>query len=155
MSLLLLLADPGTRPTRRAEPSARGPSSYPLDHEIPVERIILILEVPDKLWGREILTDFFFFFNPSPWRRSASNCWILGCWAVVLCTRPRRCCWQKNFGTSWWIMKSRNLNRKYSKSNPLPGVEKEQPFKNYTKFFGVHNTQNTKLLHILCTSDNY
>jgi hypothetical protein len=31
-------------------------------------------------------------------------------------------------------MRSRNLNRKYSKSKSLPGVE--QYFKNYTKFFG-------------------
>ena len=47
MSLLLLYADPETRWTRTAEPWIAGPSSYPLDHEALVERIIL--ELPDKL----------------------------------------------------------------------------------------------------------
>jgi hypothetical protein len=46
---LLLFADPGNRWTRNAEPWVAGPSSYPLDHEILVERIILILELPDEL----------------------------------------------------------------------------------------------------------
>ena len=41
---LLPLTDPGTRWTRKA-----GPSSSPLDHEILVERTILILEFLDEL----------------------------------------------------------------------------------------------------------
>ena len=101
----LLLADPGTRSARIAEPWVPGPSSYFLGHEILAERIILILE--HKLWGREILTENF--FDPSSCRRSVSNCWTLGCWAIVLSTRPRSTCWENNFGTSWWIMRSRNL----------------------------------------------
>jgi len=112
---LLLLADPGTRWTRTAETWVVGPSSYPLDL---VERIILILELPDELWGRRILTENF--LTPSPCRWSVSNCWwTLDCWAVVLSTRPRSVCWQNNFGTSWWVMRSRNLKRKYSKSKSL------------------------------------
>ena len=41
---LLLLAGPGTRPTRGAEPWVAGPSSCPLDYEVFVERILLVLE---------------------------------------------------------------------------------------------------------------
>jgi hypothetical protein len=58
------------------------------------------LELPDVLWGRGILTENF--ISPSPCRRSVSNWWTLGYWAVVLSTRPRRSCWENNFGTSWW-----------------------------------------------------
>ena len=46
MSLLLLLADPGTRWARTVEPWVVGPSSDPLDL---VERIILIVELADEL----------------------------------------------------------------------------------------------------------
>ena len=113
MSLLPLSADPGTRWTRTAEPWV-GSSSYPLDL---VERTILILELADELWGRGILTENF--IRSSLCRRSVSNCSILGCWAVVLSTRPRSVCWENNFGTSWWVVRSRNLNRKYSKSKSL------------------------------------
>jgi hypothetical protein len=35
----------------------------------------------------------------------------LGCWSAVLSTRPRSSCWENHFGTSWWIISSRNLNR--------------------------------------------
>ena len=38
--------------TRTAEPWVAGPSSYPLDHEILVERIILILGLSDELHTR-------------------------------------------------------------------------------------------------------
>ena len=55
---------------------------------------------------------FFFFLSPSPFRRSVLNCWTLGCWSVVLSTRPRSSCWENNFGTSWWVMRSKNINRK-------------------------------------------
>jgi hypothetical protein len=40
--------------SRTAERWVAGPSSYPLDHEVVVERIIL--ELPDEVWGRGILT---------------------------------------------------------------------------------------------------
>jgi hypothetical protein len=43
---LLLLADPETRWIRNAEPWVVGLSSYPLDLN---DRIILIMEFPDKL----------------------------------------------------------------------------------------------------------
>ena len=95
--------------------------------------IILIFDLPNELW--EICTENFLHPSPCTCRRSVSNWWILGCWAVVLSTRPRSSCWENNFGTSWWVMRSRNLN-KISWSKSLPGVQKEQPFKNYTKFFG-------------------
>ena len=88
---LLLLADPGTRRSRTAEPWVVGPSSYSLDL---VERIILILELRYELWGQGILTENF------PCRRSVSNCWTLVCWAVVLSTRPPSSSWENNFGTS-------------------------------------------------------
>jgi len=129
----LLLEDPGTRSARIAEHWVPEPSSYPLGHEILVERIILILEHPYELWAREILTENIFYKNPC--RLSVSNCWTLVYWAVVLSTRPRSSCWENNFGTSWWIMMSRNLNRKYPKSKYLPGVEKELPFKNSKVFW--------------------
>ena len=45
--------------SRTAEPWVAGPSSYPLDHEVLDERIILILEFPDELQGRGILTENF------------------------------------------------------------------------------------------------
>jgi hypothetical protein len=48
--------------SRTAEPCVAGPSSYPLDHEVLVEK--LILELPDELRGRIILTDSI----PSPCR---------------------------------------------------------------------------------------
>ena len=57
MSLLLLSADPGTRWTRTAEPWVAWTSSYPLNHEVHVQRIIL--ELADKLLGRRILTENF------------------------------------------------------------------------------------------------
>jgi len=41
--------------SRTAEPWIVRPSSYPLDHEVLVERIIL--ELPDELQGRGILTE--------------------------------------------------------------------------------------------------
>ena len=41
--------------SRTAEPWVAGPSSYPLDHDVFVERIIL--ELPDELRGRGILTE--------------------------------------------------------------------------------------------------
>jgi hypothetical protein len=49
------------------------------------------------------------------------------CWAVVLSTRPRSSCWENKFGTSWWVVRSRNLTelwgwrtfKKYSKSKSL------------------------------------
>jgi len=97
-----------------------GLSSYPLGHEILVDRIILILEIRDELWDREILIQNF--LNPSLCRRSVSNCWTLDCWAVVLSTRPRSSCWENNFGTSWWIMRSRNINTKFFKSKSLLAV---------------------------------
>ena len=136
---LLLPADPGTMWTRTAESWVVWPSSHPLDL---VDRTILILELRDELRGWGILTEKF--LTPSPCRRSVSNCRTLVCWAIVLSTRPRSSCWKNNFGTSWWIMRSRNLNRKYSKSKSLSGVEKE-PFKNYTKFFG--GNLGSELLH--------
>ena len=68
---LLLPADPGTLWARTAEPWVAGPSSYTLDHEVPVERIILILEFPDELYGRGILTENL---SPSSCRRLVSNC---------------------------------------------------------------------------------
>jgi hypothetical protein len=55
MSLLLLSADPATRWTRTAETWVVGPSFYPLDI---VDRMILILELSDKLRGQGILTKF-------------------------------------------------------------------------------------------------
>jgi hypothetical protein len=45
---LLLLADPGTRWTRNAESWVAEPSPFPLDHEVLVEIIILILELLDE-----------------------------------------------------------------------------------------------------------
>ena len=42
--------------SRTAEPWIAGPSSYPLDHEVLVERIIS--ELPDELCGREILQNY-------------------------------------------------------------------------------------------------
>jgi hypothetical protein len=42
--------------SRTAEPWFTGPPSYPLDHEVFVERIIL--ELPDELRGRGILTEY-------------------------------------------------------------------------------------------------
>ena len=47
MSLLLLSTDPGTWWTRTAESWVAWPLSYPLDHEVHVQRIIL--ELADKL----------------------------------------------------------------------------------------------------------
>ena len=44
MALLLLLAHSGSWWTRTAEPSP-----YPVDHEVLVERIILILQLPGEL----------------------------------------------------------------------------------------------------------
>jgi hypothetical protein len=128
---LLLPADPGTLWTRTAESWVVSPSSYPLDL---VERTILILELRGELRGRGILTEKF--LTPSPCRLSVANCWTLGCWGVVLSTSPRSSCWENNFGTSWWIVRSRNLNRKYCKSKSSPGIEKGWHSKNYTKFFG-------------------
>ena len=46
--------DPETRCTGTA-----GPSSYPLDHEVLVERIILTMELPGELRGRGILKKTF------------------------------------------------------------------------------------------------
>jgi hypothetical protein len=48
--------------SRTAERWVAGPSSYPLDHEVLVQKIIL--ELPDELRGRRILTDNI----PSPCR---------------------------------------------------------------------------------------
>ena len=55
----LLLADPGTRWTEAAEPWALAPSYYSLDNEMLVEKVILILEIPNELWGREIFAENF------------------------------------------------------------------------------------------------
>jgi hypothetical protein len=50
--------------------------------------------------------------------RGSWNCWTLGCW-VVLSTRS---CWENNFNFgTWWIMKSRNFNRKFSNSKSAVG----------------------------------
>ena len=115
MSLLLLSADPGT-----AEPWVFGAVVLPRSW------IVLILELRNELWNQGILTENF--LNPSSCQLSVSNCWTLDCWAVVLSTRPRRSCWENNFGTSSWsirlrnlnrIMRSSYLNRKYSKSKSL------------------------------------
>ena len=103
MSLLLLFADSATQWTLTAEPRVVGPS-YSLDL---VKRVILIWELRDELWGQGILRENFPY--PSPCRRSVSNCWTLGCWPVVISTTPRSSCWENNFGTSWWSMRSRNL----------------------------------------------
>ena len=120
---LLLSADPGTLWTRTAEPWVAGPSSFPLNL---IERTILILELRDELWDQGILTENF--LTPRSWRRSVSNCWSLDYWAVILSTRPRSSCWENNFRSSWWSVRSRNLNRtmrssylnrKYSKSTSL------------------------------------
>jgi len=59
MSLLLLLAELGSRWARTAEHWVAGPSSYPLYHEFFVERIVLILEFPDELKVPGILTENF------------------------------------------------------------------------------------------------
>jgi hypothetical protein len=84
------------------------------------------LELRDELWDQGIQTENVLI--PSSCRRSVSNCWNLDCWAVVLSPRPRSSCWENNFGSSWWITQSRNLNRmmrssylnrKYSKSKSL------------------------------------
>jgi hypothetical protein len=61
----LLLEDLGTRSARITE------HWVPLGHEILVERIILILEQPYELRGREILTENF--LNQNPCRLSVSN----------------------------------------------------------------------------------
>ena len=67
------------------------------------------------------------FLNQSSCRQSVSNyCWTLGCWVVVLTTRPRSSCWQNNFGTSCYSMRSRNQQK----------IFEVLAFKNYTKFFG-------------------
>jgi hypothetical protein len=55
-------------------------SSYPLDHEFLVWRIILILEFPDELWGRGILTENYLI--PS-WFRTADP-WITVPWSYPL-----------------------------------------------------------------------
>ena len=90
------------------------------------ENNFLELGTSDELWDQGILTEKF--PTPSSWRRSVSNCLTLDCWDVVLSTRPRRSCWQNNFGSSWWSVRWRNLNRimrasylnrKYSKSTSL------------------------------------
>jgi len=47
--------------SRTAEPWVAGSSSYPLDHEVLVERIIL--DLPDKLRSREILTENILLMN--------------------------------------------------------------------------------------------
>jgi len=62
MSLLLLPADPGTRWPRTA-----GPSSYPLDHGVLVQRIILIFELHGYFYTvEESLTEKFFKFKYLP-----------------------------------------------------------------------------------------
>jgi len=93
------------------------------------------------------------FLNPSPCRRSVSNCWTLGCWSVVLSTRPRSSYWENNFETYWWIMRSKNLIRK---SRSPYGCRN-----NYTKFFGGNFELVTRILgaqfttKLTCVTKNF
>jgi len=107
MSLLLLLCWSWNPVDSNCWTWVVGPSFCQLNL---VERRILILELRYELWGQGILTENF--LNRNLCRRSVSNCWTLGCWAVVLSTRPRGSCWENNFGTPWWSLKSRNLKHK-------------------------------------------
>jgi len=56
------------------------------------------------------------------WNPVDSNWRSWDYWAAVLSTRPRSSCWKNSFGTSRYIVRFRNLDRKFSKSKPLPAV---------------------------------
>ena len=77
-----------------------------------------------------------FFISSSICRRSVSNCWTLGCRAVVLSTRPRSSCWESNSELPDDLRGRRILTENILSLKSLPDVERELPFKNYTKFFG-------------------
>jgi len=57
------------------------------------------------------------FFRRS-WNTVDSNWRSWDCWAAVLSTRPRSSCWENNFGTSRYIVRLRNLDRKFLSPSP-------------------------------------
>lgn len=54
------------------------------------------------------------------WNPVDSNWRSWDYWAAVLSTRPQSACWENSFGTSRYIVRFRNLDRKFSKSKPSP-----------------------------------
>jgi hypothetical protein len=101
--------------TRTAELWVVGPSCYLLDL---VERIILILELRDELWGRGILTENFLAGG----RSRTAEAWVAGPASYpldhevlverIILELPDEL-WGRGSFNSWVI------NRKYSKSKSL------------------------------------
>ena len=137
---LLLPADPGTLWTRTVEPWVAGLSSYPLGNNFNFWIFPMNYEVKEFLQKNFLLQVGFELVKPG----------LLGRRPIHYTTKF---CWENNFGTSWYSMRSRNLNRKCYKFKSLPDVERRRPSKNNYKFFGgnflLHLHPATRTLYLV------